>query len=73
MTGGGDEVEESVDSIVSETGVSLDPGFLGENIIVLSFQVSCDLGKTSLIINLITESGRINDSQGNTSPLLFKV
>jgi hypothetical protein len=73
MTGGGDKVEESVDSIVSETRVSFDPGFLCEDIIVLSFQVSCDLGKTSLIINLITEPRCINDSQCNTSSLLFKI
>lgn len=43
MTGGGDKVEEGVDTVVAETGVTLNPGLLRQNIIVLSFQISENL------------------------------
>jgi hypothetical protein len=46
MTGRGDKVEESVDTVVTESGVTLDTGLLSENIIVLTLKVSGDLAET---------------------------
>lgn len=43
MTGGGDEVEHSVDTIVPEAGITLDARLLGQDVIVLSLKVSDDL------------------------------
>jgi hypothetical protein len=73
MAGGGDKVKEGVDSVVPEPGVPFDSGFLGEDIVVLSFQVACYLRETSLIINLISKSRRVDNRQGNASALLFKI
>lgn len=43
MTSGGDKVEKGVDTVVAEAGVTLNPGLLRQNIIVLSFQISENL------------------------------
>lgn len=43
MAGGRDEVEHSMDTVISESGVSLDTRLLGQNIIVLSLEVANDL------------------------------
>lgn len=45
VASGGDKVEESVNTIVSEARVTLDAGLLSQNIIVLSLQVANDLGE----------------------------
>ena len=73
MASGGDKVEKSVNSIIPETWVSLDSGFFGENIIVLSFQVPCDLSKTRLVIDLIAKSWCIHDSQSNSCAFLLEI
>lgn len=73
MAGRSDKVEQGVDSVVPESRVSLDPGLFGEDIVVLSFQVSGDLGKTGLIVDLIAKSRRVNHSQRNACAFLFKV
>lgn len=45
MTGRSDEVEHGVDSVVPEAGVTLDTGLLGQDVVVLSLEVSDDFGK----------------------------
>ena len=45
MASRGDEVEESVHTIVAETGVTLDTRLLGENIIVLSLKIANNFSK----------------------------
>lgn len=39
MTGGRDEIKESVYPIVVEAGITLDPWLFRENIVVLSFEI----------------------------------
>jgi len=73
MTSRGDKVEKSMNSVVSETGVSLNSGFFSEDIIILSLQVSSNFSETSFIINLITKSRSIDHCQSNTSSLFFKI
>lgn len=72
MAGGSDEVEECVDTIVSEARVSLDTRFLGKNIVVLPFKVTNNFAKCRFVVNLITEAGSVDDSQGDTSALLIQ-
>jgi hypothetical protein len=43
MTSRGDEVEHGMNTVVPETGVTLDTRFLRQNVIVLPFEVSNDL------------------------------
>lgn len=43
MAGWHDEVQQDVDAIVAESGVTLDTGLLGENVVVLPLEVSDDL------------------------------
>lgn len=43
MAGGSDEVEESMDTVVTETRVTFDTRLLGQNIIVLALKVANDL------------------------------
>jgi hypothetical protein len=45
MASGCDEVQQHVHTIVAETGVTLDAGLLGENVIVLSLEEANDLGE----------------------------
>lgn len=40
MARGMDEIEQSVDSVVLETRIALDPGFLRQDIIILTFKVA---------------------------------
>lgn len=42
MSGGRDKVKEGVYTVVPEPGVTFDPRFLGENVIVLPFEVTDD-------------------------------
>ena len=47
-----DEVEQGVNAIVAETGVTLDTGLLCKNIIVLSLEVTDDFTK-ALVMSAI--------------------
>ena len=47
MTGRRDKVEESVNTVISETRITLDAGFFGENVIILAFEVTNNLGEAS--------------------------
>lgn len=40
MARGRDEIEQSVDSVVLETRIALDPGFLRQDIIILTLKVA---------------------------------
>jgi hypothetical protein len=42
VSGRGDEVKHGVDTVVSEARVTLDTGLFGQNIIVLSLEVTND-------------------------------
>ncbi len=63
MAGGSDEVEERMHSIVPETRISLDPGLFRKNVVVLTFEISNNLAKGSLIVDLISEARRVDDSE----------
>lgn len=43
VAGRGDKVEEGVDSVVPESGVTLNSGLHGKNIVILAFEVSNNL------------------------------
>lgn len=43
VASGSDKVKKGVDTVVAEARITLDPGLLGQNIIVLSFQISENL------------------------------
>jgi hypothetical protein len=43
MAGRGDEVEQRMNTIVAEAGVTLDTGLLCENIVVLSLKIANNL------------------------------
>src|SRR5205085_7835708 len=73
MTGRSDEVEKGVDSVIPESGVSLNPGLFSEDIVVLSFQVTGDFGETGLIVDLNTKSRCINHRQRNARAFLLKI
>ena len=45
MASGGDKVEQGVNTVVTEAGITLNPGLLRQNIIILSFQISENLLK----------------------------
>lgn len=43
MSGGRDEVEQGVDPVVSEAGITLDSRLFSEDIVVLTLKVTNDL------------------------------
>jgi hypothetical protein len=49
MTGRGDKVEESVNSIVTEAGITLDTGLFSKNIIVLTLDVAGNFTETAKV------------------------
>lgn len=55
MTGRCDKVEKSVNTVVAESGVTLDTGLFGEDIIVLAFKVTRNLPKTVFAITVRSE------------------
>lgn len=73
MAGRGDEVEHGVDTVVPETGVTLNARLLGENIIVLPFEVANNLGEAGLVIDLVTEARCVDDGKGNARPLFIQL
>jgi hypothetical protein len=62
-----------MDAVVPETGVTLDTRLLGQNIIILSLEVADNLREASFVVNLVAESGGIDNGQGDTSALLIKL
>lgn len=47
MTGGCDKVEQDVDTVVAESGVTLDTGLLSQNVVVLALEVANDFAKAT--------------------------
>jgi len=45
VTGGCDEIEQDVDTVVAESGVTLDTGLFSENVVVLALEVADDFAK----------------------------
>jgi hypothetical protein len=43
MAGGSNEVEQRMNTIIAEAGVTLDTGLLCENIVILSFKIANNL------------------------------
>ena len=48
VTRRGDKVEQRVDTVIPETGITLDPGLFGKDIVVLPFEVRPDFPKATL-------------------------
>ncbi len=59
----GDEVEEDVNAVITESWVTLDTGFLCKNIVVLSLEVSDNLAETGLVVDLISETWCVDHGQ----------
>jgi hypothetical protein len=55
MASGSDKVEQGVDTIVTEAGITLDTGLLCENVIVLSLQIANNFTK-AFISSVIFEA-----------------
>ena len=51
MAGRSDEVEKSVDTIVTETRITLDTGLFCQNIIVLSLKITNNFAETSRTVS----------------------
>ena len=47
MSSRGDEVEQSVHTVIAEARVTLDTGFFGKNVVVLAFEVTDDFLKAA--------------------------
>ena len=45
MTGRCDEVEQGMDTVIAEAGVTLDTRLLGKNVIILPLEVADNLGE----------------------------
>jgi hypothetical protein len=43
MTSWGDEIQHGVDAVVPEAGVTLDTGLFGQNIVILSLEITDNL------------------------------
>jgi hypothetical protein len=54
MAGGCDKVKHGVDAVVPETGVTLDTGLLGQNVIILSLKIADDLREAILSCKQVT-------------------
>ena len=48
VTGWGDEVEQAVNTVVPKPGVTLDTRLLGQNVIILAFEMTHDLLETTM-------------------------
>lgn len=72
MAGGCDEVEKSVNSVVSETRVTLDSRFFCQDVVVLSLEVANDFAKGRFVVDLVTEPRRVDDSKRYSCSLFVK-
>ena len=72
VTGRSDEVEQSVNAVVSEPRISLDPRLLSKNIIILTLEISDDLGEAGLVVDLIAETWGIDDGQRDAGTFLVQ-
>jgi hypothetical protein len=61
-----------MNTVVTEAGITLDTRFFSQNIIVLTLEVANDLLEGRLIINVVSESGRIYDGEGDPNTILVQ-
>jgi hypothetical protein len=61
MTGGGNEIEEGMDSVITETSLTSNSGLFGENIIILAFKVADNLLKSGSGIKTVLVTLRNQD------------
>lgn len=73
MAGRSDEVQQHMDAVVAESGVTLDSGLLGDNVVVLSFDVANQLCKAGLVVDIVTEARRVNDRQRDAGAFLVEL
>lgn len=73
MAGWGNEVEKDVDAVVAEPWVTLDTRLLGKNIIVLSLEVSLNLGEAGLVVDLVSEAWGVDNGQRDAGSLLVQL
>lgn len=88
VTSRGDEVQQSVNSVIPETGVTFNTRLLSKDVIVLAFKMTNDFleaASTSekgtrivskyvrkFIVNIITKTRCINNSQCNSDTIFFE-
>jgi hypothetical protein len=80
-----DKVEQSVNSVIPESGVSLDPRLLGQDIIILPLEIRRDLLEAAaqlcfkiqnspvLVINTLSETRGIDNSQSDPGSILLQL
>jgi hypothetical protein len=66
-----DEVEQGVDTIVAEAGITLDSGLFCEDGIVLSLKVADDFAKGRLIVDLVAEARGVDNGQRDSGAFLI--
>jgi hypothetical protein len=88
VAGGSDEIEQRMNTIVAEAGVTLNTGLLCENVVVLSLEIANNFTEAflssvtfetiilsvlpCLIINLVSETWCIDDGQGDASSFFIQ-
>jgi hypothetical protein len=58
MASRGNEVEKNVDTVVPKTRITLNSGFLSENIVILSLEISNNLRKACPISETFLDNGK---------------
>jgi hypothetical protein len=66
------EVQQNVDTVVAESGVTLNTRFLCKNVIVLALEIANDLSEAGLVVDLVTETRGIDNGQRDACALLIK-
>lgn len=66
MTSRGNEVKHGVDSVVPEARVTLNTRLLGQDVVVLSLEVSNDFGKAVKVHSQRQTIGRVSWKRGRT-------
>ena len=62
-----------MDPIVPDSRITLDTGFFGKNVIVLTFQVAHNLSERCFIVDLVSEARRVDDRQRYTRAFLIQL
>ena len=73
MAGWSNEVEKDVNTVVAESGITLDARLLGKNIIVLSLKVSLNLGEAGLVVDLVSKTWCVDNSQRDACSFLVQL
>lgn len=72
VSSGGDKVEEGVNTVVTEAGVTLDTRLLCEDVIVLAFKVANDLLERELVVDVVTESRGIDNGERDANAIFLQ-